>query len=176
MQESPTEPSDGAVVARVKAGDREAYRILVRRYQDGLYRHALRMIGHADTAADLVQGALVKAYSHIHRCRDPERFGAWLFRILANRCKDHLKSRRRKDVSLDSVDVPPARSAENPALDAERQELRKLLRRALDRLPPIQRRHSCSSTSRGCRTKRFPSDSTCPYRPSRCGCSAPVRR
>lgn len=139
MQHSPTEPSDAAVVARVRAGDREAYRILVRRYQDGLYRHALRMIGHADAAADLVQGALVKAYSHIHRCRDPERFGAWLFRILANRCKDHLKSRRRRDVSLDSVDMPTARSAENPALDAERLELRELLGRALEKLPHIQR-------------------------------------
>lgn len=139
MQHSPTEPSDAAVIARVRAGDREAYRILVRRYQDGLYRHALRMIGHADTAADLVQGALVKAYSHIHRCRDPERFGAWLFRILANRCKDHLKSRRRRDVSLDSMEMSTARSAENPALDAERLELRELLGRALEKLPYIQR-------------------------------------
>lgn len=139
MQDPLTEPSDGAVVALVKAGDREAYRILVRRYQDVLYRHALRMIGHADTAADLVQGALVKAYAHIHRCRDPERFGAWVFRILANRCKDHLKSRRRKDVSLDTGDVPPARSNENPVRDVERLELRELLRRAIEKLPVIQR-------------------------------------
>lgn len=139
MQDPSTEPSDAAVVAMVKAGDREAYRILVRRYQDGLYRHALRMIGHADTAADLVQGSLVKAYAHIHRCRDPERFGAWVFRILANRCKDHLKSRRRKDVSLDAGDVPPARSNQNPARDVERLELRELLARALEKLPGIQR-------------------------------------
>ena len=90
MEQQPTEPTDGNVVARVRAGDRDAYRILVRRYQDVLYRHALRMTGAADVAADLVQSALVKAYTHIDRCRDPERFGAWLFRILANRCKDHL--------------------------------------------------------------------------------------
>lgn len=139
MQDHSTEPSDGAIVARVRAGDRDAYRILVRRYQDGLYRHALRMTSHADTAADLVQGALVKAYTHIHRCRDPERFGAWLFRILANRCKDHLKSRRRKDVSLEADHVPPARSTEDPELDTERLELRTLLQAAIERLPDIQR-------------------------------------
>ncbi|HEX6937882.1 MAG TPA: sigma-70 family RNA polymerase sigma factor [Longimicrobiales bacterium] len=139
MQGPSIEPSDGAVVTRVMAGDRDAYRILVQRYQDGLYRHALRMTSHADVAADLVQGALVKAYTHLHRCRDPERFGAWLFRILANRCKDHLKSRRRRDVSLDAESAPPARSPEDPELDAERLELRHHLQAALERLPDIQR-------------------------------------
>lgn len=139
MQPHAAEPGDGEVVARVRAGDRDAYRLLVRRYQDVLYRHALRMTSHADTAADLVQGAFVKAYTHIHRCRDPERFGAWLFRILANRCKDHLKSRRRKDVSLDSDPIPPARSDHDPALDTERLELRRLLQAALQKLPDIQR-------------------------------------
>lgn len=139
MEQQPTEPTDGNVVARVRAGDRDAYRILVRRYQDVLYRHALRMTGAADVAADLVQSALVKAYTHIDRCRDPERFGAWLFRILANRCKDHLKSRRRRDVSLDSDSIPPARSNEDPALDTERHELRRLIEAALRKLPEIQR-------------------------------------
>ncbi len=139
MQDHATGPTDGDVVARVKAGDRDAYRILVRRYQDVLYRHALRMTSQADTASDLVQAALVKAYTHIHRCREPERFGAWVFRILANRCKDHLKSSRRKDVSLDTDPIPPARSDEDPSLDTERLELRRLLQTALGKLPDIQR-------------------------------------
>lgn len=139
MQCQASEPTDGDVVARVRSGDRDAYRILVKRYQDLLYRHALRMTGHADVAADLVQSSLVKAYTHIDRCRNPERFGAWLFRILANRCKDHLKSRRRRDASLDADPIPQARSNDDPALDAERLELRDLLQAALRKLPEIQR-------------------------------------
>lgn len=134
------EPNDGQVVARVIAGDREAYRVLVQRYQDMLYRHAARMTGHSDVAADLVQTALVKAYTQIDRCRKPDRFGAWLFRILANCCKDHLKDRRRRDVSLDAYPEPvAARERSNPAVELERSELGVVIERALAMLPDIQR-------------------------------------
>src|SRR5690606_9571381 len=70
---------DEAIVARVLAGDRNAYVGLVVRHQDLLYRHALRMTGEADAAADLVQVAFVKAYTQLARCREPHRFGAWAF-------------------------------------------------------------------------------------------------
>src|SRR6266540_2167578 len=128
------DPSDRAIVERVLAGDREAYRQVVRRYQDVLFRHALRMTGENDVASDLVQSSLVKAYTNVSHCRDRDRFGAWLFRILSNACKDHLKSRRRKDVSLDDETVHPV-AASNPLADLERSEVRSQLQRALNKLP-----------------------------------------
>ncbi|MBX6362371.1 MAG: sigma-70 family RNA polymerase sigma factor [Gemmatimonadetes bacterium] len=134
-QKGTDEEADGAVVARVRAGDREAYRILVRRYQDLLYRHALRVVGDGDLAADLVQGALVKAYAEIRRCRDPERFGAWVFRILVNGCKDHLKSRRRRDVPLEEAPIAATAGRADPARDLDRSELAAVLEDALARLP-----------------------------------------
>jgi RNA polymerase sigma-70 factor (ECF subfamily) len=131
------EASDARVVARVLDGDREAFAILVRRHQDMLYAHAVRMTGRGDVAADLVQSALVKAYTHLDRCRNPEHFGAWAFRIVANRCKDYLKNIRRRDVDLE--DAPPIAGPDDPDRDLERRELRDSLRRALDRLPADQR-------------------------------------
>ena len=128
------EPSDRDVVERVLAGDRDAYRTLVRRYQDMLYRHALHMSGESDVAADLVQASFVKAYTSLGFCRDRDRFGAWLFRILVNACKDHLKSRRRRDVSLDDDTVHPA-AASDPLSDLERTEARAQMRTALAKLP-----------------------------------------
>jgi len=128
------EPQDRAIVERVLNGDRESYRLLVRRYQDLLYRHALRMTAEADVAADLVQASFVKAFTNIAHCRDRDRFGAWLFRILANSCKDHLKSRRRKDVRLDDAAVHPAASS-NPQKDVELAETRAQLAAAMARLP-----------------------------------------
>ena len=132
------EPTDGDVVARVLAGDREAYRILVGRYQDLLYRHGLRMTASRDVAEDLMQAAFVKAYARLSHCRDPDRFGAWLFRIHANGCKDHLKSRRQRDVSLEEPAARPA--AMDPGLDpaaaAENAELHRLLEGALAGLTP----------------------------------------
>ncbi len=127
--------TDAVVVARVRDGDREAYRLLVRRYQDLMFRHALRLTGDRDTAADLTQGALVKAYVEIDHCREPERFAAWLFRIVTNACKDHLKSRRRRDVSLDDERAASAPGRSNPALELERAQLGTALEGALGRLP-----------------------------------------
>ncbi len=133
------EENDAAVVARVRAGDRESYRILVRRYQDAMYRHALRLTGDTDTAADLTQGALVKAYTELDRCREPERFAAWIFRIVTNACKDHLKSRRRRDVSLDDERAASTPGRSDPALELERAQLGTALEGALRRLPDALR-------------------------------------
>ena len=132
-----TGQSDGEVVARVLDGDREAFRILVRRHQDMLFGHAMRMTGQSDIAADLVQESMVKAYTSLDRCRNPDRFGAWAFRIVANRCKDYLKNVRRSNVALD--DTGPMAGDMDPEDDLERGELRGRLDRALSRLPADQR-------------------------------------
>ena len=132
-----TDQSDSDVVARVLDGDRDAFRILVRRHQDMLYGHAMRMTGQSDVAADLVQESLVKAYTSLDRCRNPDRFGAWAFRIVANRCKDYLKNVRRSNVALE--DTGPMAGDMDPEDDLEREELRGRLDGALARLPEDQR-------------------------------------
>jgi len=134
----PAERTDAQVVRDVLAGDRDAYRLLVRRYGDVLYGHARRMVEGADEASDLVQRALVTGYRKLASCRDPERVGAWLFRILSNLAKDHLRSRRRRDVSLDRLPEVP-QSGGDPLDAAHRTEVRGRLRAALDRLTPEQR-------------------------------------
>ena len=72
---SAKELSDGEVVREILGGQRELYRVLVRRYQDVLYRHAYRMVGQPDDAADIVQKTLVSGFQKLNRCRDPERVG-----------------------------------------------------------------------------------------------------
>jgi RNA polymerase sigma-70 factor, ECF subfamily len=134
MTEASDQLPDREIVARVIDGDRDVYRLLVRRYQDMLFRHALRMTSDRDVATDLVQASFVKAYTNMARCRDPDRFGAWLYRILANACKDHLKSKRRKDVSIDDH-TELTDTTLNPAADLERTQLRKVLNRAIGELP-----------------------------------------
>ncbi len=129
-------PTDADVVARVRGGDEEAFRVLVRRYQDVLYRHALRMTSSPDVATDLVQASFIKAYRHIHRC-EPARFGGWIFRIVSNRTKDYLRSRGRKDVSLE--DAPVQQGEEDPDRDLHRKELRVVIDRSLAQLPEEQR-------------------------------------
>jgi RNA polymerase sigma-70 factor (ECF subfamily) len=130
--------TDLELVERVLAGQREQYAVLVRRYQEGLFRHALGMVRDADLAADLVQDAFVRAYSSLKRCRDRSKFGGWLFQILRNRCLDHLKERRRSDLRLDDRHDLLAGEG-GPGVDLERLSLRDLLDRSLARLPEAQR-------------------------------------
>lgn len=132
------ESSDPSIVERVLAGDTEAYSILVGRHQATLFRHALGMVGDPDAAADLTQDALVRGYTRLDRCRDPARFGGWIFRILKNRCRDHLKNHRRRNVELKD-DVATAPERDGPEWAVHRHGLREEIRRALATLPEAQR-------------------------------------
>jgi len=130
--------TDAQVVRDVLEGDQDAFRLLVRRYGDALYGHALHMTGSADDAADLVQRALVKGFKKLKSCREPDHVGAWLFRIAANLCKDHVRSPRRRDVSLSRLpDV--LRDDVNPESSAEGSEIRTRVHCALNALTPEQR-------------------------------------
>lgn len=122
---------DATLVRRVLAGRRDDYAELVRRYQDGLYRHALGMGLDHDSCIDVVQDALVKAYERLGECRDPQHFRAWVYRIVRNMCLDHIKNVRQKTVPLSAV--PDA--TQIPAEDAADLELNGTLQRALATLP-----------------------------------------
>lgn len=126
---------DGALVARVLDGDTRAYDRLVRRHQAALFRYARGMGMDADTAEDMVQDTLVRAYTSLADCRDRDAFRAWAYRILRNRCLDYLKNIRRRDVPLDAVSPGgPERFGATPTT-----ELRHELEDALDRLSPLLR-------------------------------------
>lgn len=133
-----SEPTDAELIERILAGDQERYAALVRRYQELLYRHAVGMVSDQDVAADLVQDSFVKAYTSLARCQDPARFSAWIFRILRNRCHDHLRDRRQKTEPI-TEDTALAPDADHPETDYERTELNGLVNRALASLPEAQR-------------------------------------
>lgn len=131
-------PDDDEVVRIVLNGDRDAYRWLVRRYQEVLYRHAVRMVDHPDVASDLVQRAFVKGYDRLDECRHPERVGGWLFRITSNLCKDYLKNRRRDNVALEDAG-PLSTDRGGPDRDFDRSQLSDELDAALGQLTADQR-------------------------------------
>ena len=88
-------PTDTELVKRVLDGDVDAYGLLVARYRDRLGRYAYHMLGDRNEAEDAVQEALVRAYRFLHQCEQPDRFEAWVFRILANRCRTARVRRQR---------------------------------------------------------------------------------
>jgi RNA polymerase sigma-70 factor, ECF subfamily len=132
---TPETDSDQDIIARVIAGDRDAFAVLIGRYSDPLYRHALGMTGSPDVAEDILQTSFIKAYHHLGEVRG--RFDAWLFRIVANGCKDWLKNIRRTHLSYEEDDQPSNYST--PDEDLDRSELRSDLDRALAELAPSLR-------------------------------------
>src|SRR5436189_5209691 len=79
--------SDAALVRRVQTGDTGAYADLVARYRDRLGRYALHMLGNREDAEEVLQHAFVRAYRSLARRDAPAPFGAWMYGILANRCR-----------------------------------------------------------------------------------------
>ena len=130
---SPDDPldADQAVIDRVLAGDRNAFGILIERYSDPLYRHAYGMTGSADVAEDILQVSFIKAFHHLGEVRG--RFDAWVFRIVANGCKDWLKNIRRTHLSYEEDDQPSG--LETPEEELDRGEMRRDLDGALTSLP-----------------------------------------
>ena len=127
--------SDGAVVRQVLAGDVEQYRVLVERYRAEFGRYAVASVGDRDAAQDALQEAFIRAFDALATCREPDRFGAWFFRILTNQCRN-VVARRRDTVPVDDVD-PPGDDRADAGL--ERSELGTALEAALARLTPEQR-------------------------------------
>ena len=123
--------SDQRIIQRVLAGDRDEFTVLITRYSDPLYRHALCMTGSPDVAEDILQLSFIKAYQHLAEVRG--RFDAWVFRIVANGCKDWLKNIRRSHLSYDEDDQPSGYATPEEELD--RTELRSDLDVALSSLP-----------------------------------------
>lgn len=80
--------NDFKLVKRCKKGDAKAQYKLYQLYVKGMYNVAMRMTNNKALAEDVLQDAFVKAFSEIKKLKDDKAFGAWLKRIVINRCID----------------------------------------------------------------------------------------
>lgn len=90
--------SDSELIAAVLAGEIDAFSGLVTRYQDTCVRFAVRMLGSRVDADDALQSAFMRAFRNLRSCRDPERFGGWLYQIVINECKTYATRQRRREM------------------------------------------------------------------------------
>jgi RNA polymerase sigma-70 factor, ECF subfamily len=129
--------SDAALVGRVLAGETAAYAVLVGRYRSQFGRYAVRMLGNREDAEEALQDALIRAFRSLSRCDDPEKFGSWLFRILANRCRTTGTRRGRRERTFVRDDIALTDAAEEHP--AEQAAWREEIQRALLTLDAEQR-------------------------------------
>ena len=140
------EQSDAAAVAQVRAGETDAFRVLVERHSRSVFRLAFRMTGNEQDAEDLVQETFLRAYRQIGKFDGRATFGTWLYRIAANCSLDLIRARKRREVQPAPVDdesheIAVAVAAGEPTPDrvAFSGELRQLLVPAMASLSPMER-------------------------------------
>jgi RNA polymerase sigma-70 factor (ECF subfamily) len=88
------------LVAQCKANNRRAQLKLYRQYCDGMYCVAMRFLQNGDDAEDVLQEAFIKAFQKIDQFNGEVSFGAWLKRIVINKCLDALKARKLEHLPL----------------------------------------------------------------------------
>ena len=130
--------TDAELIARTRAGDPDAFGILVSRYYDACWRFAYHMLGEQSDAEDVLQETYLRAYLAIGRYDERDQFRGWLFRILTNQCRNALTARGRRsrrfvqdEIAIELAAAPPTgvlRDVEDATLS-----------RALAQLDPNQR-------------------------------------
>ena len=138
----PTESSDAELVSLAIAGDRDAFGLIVERYQILICSLAYSRIGHLGQSEDVAQETFITAWKHLRLLREPDKLRAWLCGIVRNRVHKSLDRERRQPVHaaepLEAADDSPAREA-LPSDHAISREEMALLWRALEQIPEIYR-------------------------------------
>ncbi len=135
--------ADKELVDRVKAGDKQAFNVLVLKYQHKLIKLVSRYVHDHSEAMDVAQEAFIKAYRALPNFRGDSSFYTWLYRIGINTAKNHLVSqgRRPPDSDIDAVDAERydidsrLKDNESPEALARRDEIEKVVFDAIEQLP-----------------------------------------
>lgn len=136
---------DVDLVRRARAGDRAAQEALAQRHRRSMYILALQLMGNRDDALDVVQDALLRFFTTLHRFDLRRPVKPWLYRIVRNRAVDlHRRRRIRRHESLDAVDDDGRRFeirdvSVDPERDVARAQLRARIWQSLDELSAKQR-------------------------------------
>ena len=144
------ELTDATFVAKARAGDSDAYRVLVERHSRALFRLAFRMTGNESDAEDVVQESFLRAYRQLGKFDERATFGTWLYRIATNCSLDLVRSRKRRseqiavaDAGLDGAPPDPLMnvpaSGPTPERSALSTEVRERVAEAMNDLSATER-------------------------------------
>ena len=91
-------------VPEARAGDPEAWNVLLRRYRLPLYAYVFELVHQEQASLDIVQETFINAARHIGSLRQDERFGSWLFNIAHQKCIQHWRKQRTAEIPIDPLD------------------------------------------------------------------------
>jgi RNA polymerase sigma-70 factor (ECF subfamily) len=134
-----TEKTDFELIEQILRGDTKLFELLMRRYNERVYRAARSILRDEHEAEDVMQQAFVNAFTHLRQFSGSSQFPTWLTRIAINEALARVRHQRRYETFNDEDSHPetltPPSPAENPERHAFAGELRNLLEWAIDALP-----------------------------------------
>lgn len=143
----PTDPDlfdEAALIALARTGDGQAFRVLMQRGNQRLFRIACGVVRDDAEAEDVLQEAWVRAFAALATFRGEAGIMTWLTRIVLNEARGRLR-RRRPQIDIDCfqraeegaqmIPFPASPAIDTPEADAARAEIRRLLESAIDDLP-----------------------------------------
>jgi RNA polymerase sigma-70 factor (ECF subfamily) len=137
LMESLEPPTDEEIVEQVLSGDGSAFELILRRYNQRLFRVARGILGDDAEAEDVLQEAYVRAFAHLDQFEGRSKFSTWLTRIAVHEATARRRRRRRMRLvdlgNEEGLCMSPI--SHNPEVEASRVELGALLRELIDMLP-----------------------------------------
>jgi len=133
------EATDEMLVMRALEDDKQAFELLIERYQTMALFLALRYVGDREIARELLQEALLQAYLSLRRLQEPARFRSWVYGIVLNLCRSWRRDQARMPDMQDLSQAHEKLLEADPQEIVEQSELRQALREAIDVLLPNNR-------------------------------------
>jgi RNA polymerase sigma-70 factor (ECF subfamily) len=134
---------ESELIARAKKGDMQAFEVLVRKHQQGIYRLCRRMTGAHQSADDLSQETFIKAYFSLPKFKDGRNFYTWIRKIAVNNSLNYLKKHMREEPLDEKESRIPGNSSltgqELPQDRVQRNHLEQKFKKALKALPADQK-------------------------------------
>ena len=137
--------TDEDLVLALGAGDTDSLGVLVTRWEQPLFRFTYRMLCRRDDARDICQETFLRILDKADRFKKGARFSTWMYQIALNLCRDDLRRKRRWGKLVTTPDTHDNReleryeSADDPAAEAAKNEVRNLVAVALNDIPRAQR-------------------------------------
>lgn len=129
------ETDDDAAIRSVAAGDRDAFGVLVTRYQEAAFRTAYFVLRDSAAAQDVAQDAFIRAYDGLARFEVGRPFRPWLLRIVTNLALNEVRARGRRGGLWTRLSTAPEESAPAPERDLEARERHESMVDAINELP-----------------------------------------
>ena len=134
--------NDEEIIARILNGEKDLYSIIVRRYNQRLYRVGISMINDDTEVEDAMQVAYINAYENLGKFAFRSTFPTWLTRIFINECLLRLR-KRKKSISMNDENMENVmrqdKEPQTPVTTTVNSELRSILNDAIRQLPETYR-------------------------------------